>query len=202
MANVEQYPRNLENLIALLRRLPGIGARTAERMAMAFLEWPDEELKSLAEVLANLRSSMQLCDICGNLADGTRCRLCLDPNRQADVICVVEQASQIPVVERAGCFRGRYHVLGGRIAPLENKGPADLRIPELRRRLEDGTVRELIIATNPDMEGEATANYLAGELRRPGLAITRIAAGVPVGSDLGFADSATIAVSINARRSI
>jgi len=200
MTTRSNYPQALEELIEALRRLPGIGARTAERLALALIAWPAEELQALGTLLGTLRTRLHACEICGNLADEARCRICNDPQRQTDVICVVEEASQIPVIERARCYHGLYHVLGGRLEPLADTGPGDLRITELRRRIEAGGVRELILATSSDVEGEATAAYLAGEFRNPALSITRIAAGVPVGADLGFADSATIAVAMNARQ--
>ena len=193
------YPPVLEELIFALRRLPGIGSRTAERLALAITTWSAEEQQQFGTLVGTLKSRLRACEVCGNLADSPRCRICEDPRRQTDMICVVEQASQIPVIEKAGCFRGLYHVLGGRIDPLADKGPDTLRIGELRKRLESGGIRELILATNPDVEGEATAAYLVDELGQLGVSITRIAAGVPVGSDLGFADSATIAVALNAR---
>jgi recombination protein RecR len=151
-------------------------------------------------LLAALPERLHPCEVCGNLASGPRCSICLDPHRQTDLICVVEGAAQIPVIERSGCFRGLYHVLGGRIEPLAGKGPGDIRVAELRRRVEAGGVRELILATSSDVEGEATAAYLAGEFESPDLQVTRIAAGVPVGADLGYADAATIAVALRSRR--
>ena len=202
MATPSTYPPALEELIFSLRRLPGIGSRTAERLALALLDWPPHELEQFGALLAGLKTRLRFCEACGNLAEGPLCRVCADPRRQADVICVVEQAGQIPVFERAGCFRGLYHVLGGRIEPLEGKGPGDLRIEPLRRRLESGQVRELILATSPDVEGEATAAYLADAFKALPVTISRLASGIPVGADLGFADSATIAVALNARRAV
>lgn len=197
-----EYPPALEELIETLRRLPGIGARTAERLALALTDWPAEDLQTFGALLRALRERLHPCAVCGNLAEGERCGICADPHRQTDVICVVEQASQIPVIERSGCFRGLYHVLGGRIEPLEGKGPGDIRVAELRRRVAAGGVHELILATSSDVEGEATAAYLAGEFAGSGVQVSRIAAGVPVGADLGFADAATIAVALNARRRV
>lgn len=196
------YPKAFEALIAALRRLPGIGARTAERLALALLEWPDEFLAELGDIVLHLRERIRFCTVCGNLADSETCRICSDHLRTRDLICVVEQAAQIPVIERAGCFRGLYHVLGGRITPLEGRGPEDLRVEQLHDRLRAEGTRELILATSSDVEGEATATYLAEEFRRYNVRITRIATGVPVGSDLTFADSATVATALNARRSV
>ena len=202
MASSGSYPQALEELILSLRRLPGIGSRTAERLALAMLDRTAHDLELFGAHLANLKKRLRFCDSCGNLSEAPLCRICSDPRRQTDVICVVEQAGQIPVFERAGCFRGLYHVLGGRIEPLEGRGPGELRIEALRRRLEGGQVRELILATSPDVEGEATAAYLADAFRGLSVTISRLASGIPVGADLGFADSATIAVAINARRTV
>lgn len=193
------YPSVLEELMLSLRRLPGIGARTAERLALHLSGWKAEDLQRFGGLIAALPERLRLCTICGNLAESERCAICADSHRQPDVICVVEQALQIPVIERAGCFRGLYHVLGGRIEPLAHKGPDDLRLPELRRRLEGGTVRELILAMSSDVEGEATAAYLAQAFRSETLVVSRIAAGIPVGADLGYADAATLAVALRAR---
>jgi len=196
------YPQPLEELIGQLRRLPGIGARTAERLALALLEWPEADAQAFAQMLATLHARLHPCQQCGNLADAPLCRICADPRRQPALVCVVETAAQIPVIERCGSFRGLYHVLGGRLAPLDRRGPEQLRLGELRQRLASGAIRELILATSSDVEGEATAAYLAMEFKRPGLVISRIAAGVPVGADLGFADPATIAIALSARRTL
>lgn len=202
MSDTGIYPKPIEALIAHLRRLPGIGRRTAERLALALLEWTEDELAAFGSDLAELRHRIRFCAVCGNLATGDRCGICQSANRDQSVICVVENAPQIPVIEAAGCFHGLYHVLGGRIMPLEGKGPEDLRIEELRSRVEDGTVKELIIATSPDVEGEATAHFLADEFAHLPLTVTRIAAGVPVGADLSYADAATMAMAIGGRRSL
>ena len=194
------YPRALQAVIGLLRRLPGVGRRTAERLALALLEWPEEDLRGFGEAVATLRDRICFCRECGNLADDPVCRICAAADRERGLICVVEHASQIPVIENAGCYRGLYHVLGGRIVPLAGKGPEDLRIEELRQRLETGDVAELILATSSDVEGEATANFIAAEFADCGVRITRIAAGVPVGADLSFADAATMAMAIGGRR--
>jgi recombination protein RecR len=200
MGTNSAYPVALQALTSSLRRLPGIGARTAERLALALLSWPEEQLREFAAQLASLRERVRFCRVCGNLADADLCRICTDPSRQASVICVVEQPTQIATIERTGCYRGLYHVLGGRIVPLDGKGPEDLRLAELRQRLDAGGVQELIVATSLDVEGEATATYLAWEFSPCGVRITRIAAGVPVGADLSFADAATMAMALNGRR--
>ncbi len=202
MQNESSYPRAVEQLIAGFRRLPGVGARTAERLALAVLRWTPEELRDFGLLVSALPERVGECVKCGNLAEGDLCPVCRDPARDRSVICVVETADQVPVLERSGCYRGLYHVLGGRIVPLDGVGPEDLRIAELRDRLENGEVRELVLATGSDIEGEATATYLAREFHRPGLAITRIAAGVPVGADLAYADSATLATALRGRRPV
>ena len=194
------YPKPIQSLVALFRRLPGVGGRTAERLALALLNWPEEDLQLFGGEIAALRERISFCEQCGNLAEGARCRICESPNRDHGIICVVEQATQIPVIENAGCFRGLYHVLGGRIVPLEGKGPDDLNIESLRERLAAGDVKELILATSPDVEGEATASFLVEEMKIFPVRITRIASGVPVGADLSFADSATMAMALGTRR--
>ena len=145
---------------------------------------------------------MHPCPECGNYTEADRCDICASPRRTRDTICVVEQASQIAVFENAGCYTGLYHVLGGRLSPLSGVGPEQLRIAELRRRLEPGDVQELILATSPDVEGEATANYLAGLFRDLPLAISRIATGIPAGADVAYADSATLSIALGGRRRI
>lgn len=186
--------------MATLQRLPGIGARTAERLALSLLDWPVEHLERFGAELATLRSRVVMCSQCGNLAEGDLCAICRDRRRDTQVICVVEQANQIPVIERSGGFHGLYHVLGGRLMPLEGRGPEQLRLQELKGRLETGEVRELILATSSDVEGEATAAYINEEFAEAGVDISRIAAGVPVGADLSYADAATVAMALSSRR--
>jgi len=202
MALESAFPQALQRVAAFLRHLPGVGRRTAERHALALLDWPEELLRQLGAELAELKTNVLFCRVCGNLSDTDECAICKAVGRQKDTICVVEYPTQIPTIEASGSFRGLYHVLGGRIVPLEGKGPDDLRIAELRERLADGAVTELILATSPDVEGEATAHFLAAEFKDLPLQITRIATGVPVGADLSFADSATLAMAFNGRRSL
>jgi len=202
MPDTTVYPASLQRLIGFLSRLPGIGRRTAERLALALLDWPAEELEHLGQQIARLRQEVKACSVCGNLSDGDLCAICSRPGRQAEIICVVETAGQIAVFEKSGSYRGLYHVLGGRISPLQGIGPEDLAIASLRRRLDQGGIQELILATSPDVEGEATAAYLAGELGTQGLRITRIACGVPVGADLSYADAATLASALGGRRTL
>jgi recombination protein RecR len=200
MPDSAAYPQSLQRLIGFLCRLPGIGRRTAERLALALLTWPEEDLAHFGQQLARLRQDVRTCVVCGNYSDGEQCSICRSPGRQPAVLCVVETAAQIPALEKSGGFKGLYHVLGGRISPLQGKGPEDLAIPALRRRLEQGGIQELILATSLDLEGEATAAYLAAELAAPGLRITRIASGIPVGADLSYADAATLASALGGRR--
>ena len=197
------YPEPIQRAIAYLSHLPGIGSRSAERMVLAMLAWRPEELASFGGVISALSTGVVSCPICGNYTEvGSPCRICSSDSRQREIICVVEQVPQLHIIEKSGSYKGMYHVLGGKLSPMNGKGPADLRIEELRRRLEDTAVKELLIALSPDIEGEATANYLAQLFARPGLTISRIAAGVPIGADLAFADSATLATAITGRRII
>lgn len=202
MSDSDVYPEALKRLTGFLRRLPGVGRRTAERLALALLEWSEEDLQAFGGEIAALRQTIRPCPRCGSYTDRDLCAVCRSPNRATDTICVVETAAQIPVIESAGCYRGLYHVLGGRLMPLKGKGPEDLRIAELLERVTDGDVRELIIATSPDVEGEATAHFIAAEVEDLPVTVTRIAAGVPVGSDLSYADAATMAMAIGGRRAL
>lgn len=196
-----EYPEAIDLLIQAFARLPGIGRRTAERLVFSLLDWPDTDLAEFGRRITHLKEDIKVCRTCGNWADAEHCMICRDPEREKKIICVVESTAQIMVIERSRCFHGLYHVLGGRIAPLDGIGPEDLRIDQLSRRLKDNQVRELILATGADVEGEATASYVKDAVRRPELRITRIAFGVPVGGDIGYADAATIAMAINSRHS-
>ncbi len=197
------YPEPIQKAIAYLSHLPGIGNRSAERMVLSMMSWKPEELEGFGAVVTALGHNVGLCPICGNYTEvGTTCKICSSEGRQQEIICVVEQVPQLHIIEKSGSYRGMYHVLGGKLSPMNGKGPNDLRIEELARRLENKTVKELLIALSPDIEGEATANYLAQLFARPGLTISRIAAGVPIGADLTFADSATLATAISGRRII
>jgi recombination protein RecR len=202
MSSSSEYPQALAAVISALERLPGIGRRTAERLTLALLDWPEETLSEFGQRLARLRTDVRTCEVCGNLADGERCRICRDASRDQAAICVVEEATQIPTIERSGCYHGLYHVLGGRLEPLAGTGPEELNLDALRQRIAEGQVTELILATGSDVEGEATAAFLADELGGHGLNISRIASGIPVGADLSYADSATVAMAINRRRPV
>ena len=194
-----KFPPALEHLIAHLGRLPGVGRRTAQRLAFSMLSWKDSDLTSLADDLAHLHERVKHCPTCGNYTEDGECAICASPRRDHRQICVVEQASQISVFEQTG-YNGLYHVLGGRLSPLSGVGPEALRIKELRERLASGEVAELILATSPDVEGEATANYLAELCRDAAPAITRIASGIPAGADVGYADPATLSRALGGRQ--
>ena len=203
MPVISAYPEPIQQAIAYLSHLPGIGSRSAERMVLSMMTWKPEEREGLGSAIAALASKVTLCPICGNYTEfGIPCRICSSETRQRDIICVIEQVPQLHIIEKSGSYKGLYHVLGGKLSPMNGKGPADLRIAELAQRLEGETVKELLLALSPDIEGEATANYLAQLFTRPGLTITRIASGVPIGADLTFADSATLATAISGRRVI
>jgi recombination protein RecR len=191
----------IEDLTAELARLPGIGRKTAQRLTFHLLKEPQETALKLAEAIRRVRAQVRSCETCGNLGDDNPCAICRDPRRDATVLCVVEEAGDVSAIERAGRFRGRYHVLGGRLSPLEGVGPEALQIDRLVARVSNGAgVREVIVATNPSMEGEVTATYLQQVLKPTGIRVTRIARGLPVGGDLEYADGVTIAQALSARR--
>ena len=184
-----------------LAQLPGIGRKTAQRLTFYLLKQPAAVAARLADAIRNVRERVTACSACGALTDADPCAICSDPRRDASVLCVVEEASDVAAIERAGRFRGRYHVLGGRLSPLEGVGPEALRVDRLMTRVANGSgVREVIIATNPSMEGEVTATYLQQALKPSGVRVTRIARGLPVGGDLEYADAVTIAQALVARR--
>jgi recombination protein RecR len=191
----------IEDLVVELAKLPGIGRKTAQRLTFHLLKQPPEAAERLAEALRRVRDRVTACRLCGNLTDEDPCAICTDPRRDATVLCVVEEASDVGAVERAGRFRGHYHVLGGRLSPLDGIGPEALRLEGLLERAGNGSgVREVIVATNPSMEGEVTATYLQQVLKPTGVRVTRIARGLPVGGDLEYADGVTIAQALEARR--
>lgn len=191
----------IDELVAEFARLPGIGRKTAQRLTFFLLKQPREATARLAQAVAALGERVRTCSRCGNLTEADPCAICTDVRRDAGVVCVVEEASDVLAVERAGEFRGMYHVLGGRLSPLDGVGPDALNVPALLARLGPGSaVREVIVATNPSVEGEATAHYLERLLRPAGVAVTRLARGLPVGGELEYADSGTIAQALAARR--
>jgi recombination protein RecR len=191
----------IDDLVAELAKLPGIGRKTAQRLTFYLLKQPAEAATRLADAIRTVRERVTACGVCGTLTDEDPCAICRDPRREESVVCVVEEASDVTAIERSGRFRGRYHVLGGRLSPLEGIGPEALRLDRLMARVANGSgVREVIIATNPSMEGEVTATYLQQLLKPTGIRITRIARGLPVGGDLEYADGVTIAQALLARR--
>jgi recombination protein RecR len=194
------YEGIVQELIDELGRLPGIGPKSAQRIAFHILQTESFDVSHLAEVLTQVRERVRFCEICGNVTESEQCRICRDPRRSAAVICVVEEPKDVVAVERTREFRGKYHVLGGAINPIENVGPDDLRIRELLTRLADGEVKEVILATDPNVEGEATATYLTRMLSPMGLRVTRLASGLPVGGDLEYADEVTLGRAFEGRR--
>lgn len=196
------YEGAVQDLIDELGRLPGIGPKSAQRIAFHLLAEEPEDVKRLAEVLLDVKARVRFCSICGNVAQEETCRVCRDPRRSLATICVVEEPKDVVAVERTREFRGRYHVLGGAINPIAGVGPDDLRIAQLMTRLADGTVTEVILAMDPNVEGEATATYLARMLVPIGLKVTRLASGLPVGGDLEYADEVTLGRAFEGRRQI
>jgi recombination protein RecR len=192
----------LDDLVTEFARLPGIGRKTAQRLAHHLVQQPGERLVHLARALVAVAERVRPCDECGNLAEGERCEICLDPRRDEGVICVVEEPSGVMILERAGEFRGRYHVLGGRIDPLSGVGPESLRLGRLTARVDAGGVREVILATNPSMEGEVTATYVQQLLAGKGIKMTRLARGLPMGGDLEYVDGVTLAHALSARQEV
>jgi recombination protein RecR len=191
----------IEDLVAELAKLPGIGQKTAQRLTFHLLKQPPDAAGRLADAIRRVRDRVMACPTCGNLTDEDPCAICADPRRDASVLCIVEEASDVGAIERSARFRGRYHVLGGRLSPLDGVGPEALRLEELLERVSNGSgVREVIVATNPSMEGEVTATYLQQLLKPTGVRVTRIARGLPVGGDLEYADGVTIAQALDARR--
>jgi recombination protein RecR len=196
------YEGIVQDLIDELGRLPGVGPKSAQRIAFHLLAAEPADVRRLAEVLLEVKAKVRFCRVCGNVAESDECRICQDPRRDVSVICVVEESKDVVAVERTREFRGRYHVLGGAISPIEGIGPDDLRVKELMTRLADGTVTELILATDPNLEGEATATYLARLLKPMGLTVSRLASGLPVGGDLEYADEVTLGRAFEGRRSL
>ncbi len=192
----------LDDLVTEFARLPGIGRKTAQRLAHHLVQQPADRLTRLAQALVSVGERVRPCTECGNLAEAERCELCLDPRRDGGLICVVEEASAVSLLERAGEYRGRYHVLGGRLDPLAGIGPEALRLDLLVARVEAGGVREIILATNPSMEGEVTATYIQQLLVGKGVRVTRLARGLPVGGDLEYIDGVTLAHALSARQEI
>ncbi|MBI5052695.1 MAG: recombination protein RecR [Chloroflexi bacterium] len=192
-------PRPVQTLIDELSRLPGIGPKTASRLTYFLLRQPPEQSKSLAEALVEMKERTRFCSICFNMTENDPCPVCSDEAREASVLCVLEEPLDVIAIEKTRVFKGRYHVLHGAISPVDDVGPDDLRIKELLNRLRDNKVREVIIATNPSYEGEATAMYLQKQIAPLGLKVTRLARGLPVGGDLEYADETTLARALEGR---
>lgn len=196
------YPKLIENLIGQFSKLPGIGRRSAERMVFWVLNHPREEAQALAESILKLKDGLRFCRLCNNLSDTEICLICSDAGRDEATVCVVEDPKDVLAIERTGSYRGHYHVLLGAIAPAEGRGPEDLKISQLLYRISSQNIREVVIATDADNEGEMTALYLAKQLKPTGVKLSRIGLGIPVGSSLEFADLSTLSMSLKARREI
>jgi len=194
------YEGVVQDLIDELGRLPGVGPKSAQRIAFHLLQADPVDVKRLVSALVEVKDKVRFCTVCGNVAQEEQCRICRDPRRDTALICVVEEPKDVVAIERTREFRGRYHVLGGAISPIEGIGPDDLRIRELLGRLASDDITEIIIATDPNLEGEATATYLARLLRPMGLRVTRLASGLPVGGDLEYADEVTLGRAFEGRR--
>ncbi len=199
---MEQYALPIANLIEQLSKLPGIGKKTAQRLAFYILEMEGVEAEKLANSIMNAKEKIRLCSICCNLTDDDPCYICIDDRRDKSTICVVEGAKDIIAMERSRDYKGQYHILHGVISPMDNVGPNDIKVKELLMRLSDDVVKEIIIATNPTVEGEATALYLSKIIKPLGIKVTRIAHGIPVGGDLEYFDEVTISKAMENRREI
>jgi recombination protein RecR len=199
---MSKFAEPMTRLIDEMKKLPGIGSKTAQRLAFHILRSSDEDAEALAAAVRDVKASLRLCSLCNNITDIDPCVYCSSATRNQRLICVVEEPTNIASVEKTKHFNGVYHVLHGSISPLHGVGPEQLRISNLMRRVEAGGVDEVILATNPTIEGEATATYLSGQLRRTGLRVTRIATGIPVGSDIEYADEITMLKSIEGRREL
>lgn len=195
------YEGVVQDLIDELGRLPGVGPKSAQRIAFHLLQAEEPDVRRLADVLIEVKAKVKFCTVCFNVSEDDLCRICRDPRRDPTVLCVVEEYKDVVAIERTREFRGRYHVLGGAISPIDGVGPEQLRVRELMVRLSDGTVTELILATDPNLEGEATATYLTRMLKDLDLTVTRLASGLPVGGDLEYADEVTLGRALAGRRS-
>ncbi len=197
---MNHYPATIINLIRHISRLPGIGEKTAERLALHILRAPRAEVEKLAASILDVKAKTRLCTMCYSLSDAEHCRLCSDSSRDARLLCVVERPADMIAIEKSGAFRGRYHVLGGALSPMDGVGPDKIRIRELIQRVSSGGIEEVVLATSTSVEGEATADYLQGRLSGAGVRISRIASGVPMGGDLKYVDQVTLKRAMEARR--
>jgi recombination protein RecR len=192
----------IDRLVSSLKRLPGIGEKSATRLAFHLLGATDESVRELAEAIARLKQDVVLCELCYDLTDHSPCEICRDERRDRTLLCVVEEPADLAAIERSGRFRGRYHVLGGAFAPIDGVGPEELRIAELEARVAGGEIEEVVLATNPNAEGDATAHFLIDALRPTGVRLSRIAFGMPLGGDLEYADHVTVGMSVENRRTL
>ena len=199
---MSKFAEPMARLIDELKKLPGVGGKSAQRMAFHILRSSGEDAEALAAAIRNLKEKLHLCSICNNITDVDPCSYCVNPTRNQRLVCVVEEPTNIASIEKARFYNGVYHVLHGAISPLHGVGPEQLRIPSLLKRIESGSVDEVIIATNPTIEGEATAIHLSGLLKRPGIKVTRIATGIPAGSDIEYADEVTMLKAMEGRREL
>ncbi len=199
---MEHYPGSIKTLIKSLARLPGIGRKTAERLAMHILQQSDEDAHQLARSIVDLKKRLRLCSRCFAFSDDVLCRICNDPSREIDLICVVEQPADMASIEKSGAFKGRYHILGGVLSPMDGIGPDDIKIVELVTRVEKDGIREIILATGTNVEGESTAAYIAGILAPMPVKVTRIASGVPMGGDLKYVDQVTLKRAMESRHGV
>ena len=198
---MDHYAKPLTRLINELGRLPGIGGKTAQRLAFHILSLPDDEARSIADAIVNAKMKMKYCSVCGNLTDTDPCSICRDSKRDQDIICVVENPRDVLAIERVKEYRGLYHVLHGAISPMEGIGPDDINLRSLMIRLQQHDIKEIILATNPNIEGEATAMYITKLVKPTGIKVSRIAHGIPVGGDLEYADEETLLKALEGRRS-
>jgi len=189
----------IDRVVAALKRLPGVGEKSASRLAFHLLSAPEAQVHELSEAIVRLKKEIVLCEACFDLTDASPCALCRNESRDGGVLCVVEEPADLAAIEETASYRGRYHVLGGALAPIDGVGPEDLRISDLEARVRRGGIREVILATNPNAEGEATAHYVADRLRDTGVQLTRIAYGMPMGGDLEYADRVTVERSLQNR---
>ena len=196
------YEGAIQDLIDELGRLPGIGPKSAQRIAFHIIQSERVDVTRLADVLRTVKERVKFCIECGNISEEDLCRICRDPRRDNSLICVVEESKDVMAIEKTREFRGKYHILGGAISPIDGIGPENLRIRELMARLSDTTIQELIIATDPNLEGEATASYLIRQIKPMGIKVSRLASGLPVGGDLEYADEVTLGRAFEGRRTI